>query len=380
MIQLGILASSQRFGIQLAPATGISDYNGTTGHGITWTLPTPHGLGDLLIPIFGGKPYITYSNNPAGYLPLMSANSGNSSPGIWDAGSVHLDAYHKIDNGSEAATVTSTTAGGASDPTMTAMLAFHKSSGEWHLSCTTTSCETNVINVTGTSQLGYKAEEMVVVIIVHNSDEALPSNPVITIPGCTVGPISQLLSINNSALGRNASMYVYAAQVVSGTASGKPSFSHTVQNNKGYATVTFLRVGTTFNTVMPQIIGDGSYYTGVTINGNNANGTLSVTYTRPLSNSWTYTLTQAADGTMYISSTGGQSNWPATTFSYPASATGTISAGNPIVAIRHWIGTAGFSAGTELQGPWIMNYDLVNPPANVETIRWSANDSYWLRK
>ena len=208
----------------------------------TATLPTGHSSGDLLILFAGGKPYTTDGSAPTSgeYTSLVNITSGTTGMGA-GTGSVRLQVFHKTHDGSEAAPAQTFSA--QYSPWMQAMAAASKTNaGSWTVEASTVTAETTSVNVTGGTTLNFETGDHVIVAILHRDDDATHASSSVTIPGCSLGTLTELLTTNVTATGNDGALYVYQAEVTSGTASGAPQFTTTVGGSEGWVAVAFLRI------------------------------------------------------------------------------------------------------------------------------------------
>lgn len=207
---------------------------------LTYTLPTGHTTGDLLVAIYAGKPFNTQPSTPTDYTSIVDVASGTTAMGN-GTGSVRLRVFQKTHDGTEANPTSTFTA--QYSPGMVAMLAASKTPpGAWVVDATTATAETTSVALTGAAQLAYTRNDEVVVVIAHRDNDATETNPVITVPGCTVGAVTQQLASTTTATGNDGELYVYRAQITSGTASGAPQFAATVAASEGWVAAAFLRI------------------------------------------------------------------------------------------------------------------------------------------
>jgi hypothetical protein len=208
----------------------------------TATLPTGHTSDDLLILFAGGKPYTTDGSAPTSgeYTSLVNITSGTTGMGA-GTGSVRLQVFHKTHDGSEAAPAQTFSA--QYSPWMQAMAAASKTNaGSWTVEASTVTAETTSVNVTGGTTLDFETGDHVIVAILHRDDDATHASSSVTIPGCSLGTLTELLTTNTTATGNDGALYVYQAEVTSGTASGAPQFTTTVGGSEGWVAVAFLRI------------------------------------------------------------------------------------------------------------------------------------------
>ena len=112
-------------------ATGLTAGTDTSA---AWTLPTGNAQYDLLIAIYGGKPYDATVGTPSGYSTCGSTTSGTVANGN-GTGSTRVQAFYKVHSGSESNP--SGTVSATPSPRMTAMLAATGYGTGWTVSSTT---------------------------------------------------------------------------------------------------------------------------------------------------------------------------------------------------------------------------------------------------
>lgn len=204
-------------------ATGLS---ASTSASLTWTLPTGHTVGDLLVAIYGGKPYSGTSGTPTGYAAqgsVASGSVGNSN----GSGSTRAQVFTKTHTASESnptATVSETPS-----PSMVAMLAATKTEpGSWFIANTTAADSTltgTTISATGAGSLTVRTGERVVVVSVGNDNLESETSAALAIGSATF-TITQMLSTTVTSTGNDGSMFVYDCLVTAG-GTGTPVFTAT---------------------------------------------------------------------------------------------------------------------------------------------------------
>lgn len=233
--------------ISLRAATGItatSDTKAPFGN-LTYTLPTGHSTDDLLIAFYGGKPYNTVPSTPTDYTAQSGGANGSTAMGA-GSGSVYAVAFTKVHDGSES-NPTSTFAAQYS-PGIRAMIALDSdvSGSGWSVESTNGSDSTatgTTFSATGASTISLTTGDWIVVLLVHNDDSSSDSAFAITVPGCTLGSVTQQLTGTlTTATGNDGRMYVLTAPIDSGTASGAPTVTATTGTNDSDGQAVFLAV------------------------------------------------------------------------------------------------------------------------------------------
>lgn len=131
-------------------------------------------------------------------------------------------------------------------PSMIATIAFQKTNpGLWTVEATdaidVTATGTTFV-LTGATQLNFTSGDVVMLVTCHNDNVTNESEPSITIPGCTVGTITERLSTNSTATGNDGSLWCYTAEITSGTATGVPSASITTASGESNGVAVFVRI------------------------------------------------------------------------------------------------------------------------------------------
>lgn len=225
-------------------ATGITATADTTTPfaNITWTMIAGEQAGDLLLAFYGGKPFNTVPSDPSTYTPLSGIANGTTANGA-GSGSVYAKAWYKQALSTAEANPTSTMAAQYS-PAMAAMIGLTKDGDTWTVQSTTgidaASAGTSY-SVTGAATLPYTTGDWIIASAVHNDDSSSNSSPAITIPGCTVGTVTQRLTGTlTTATGNDGRMYVYTAPITAGTATGAPTLTATTGNADSDGTTVFI--------------------------------------------------------------------------------------------------------------------------------------------
>lgn len=211
----------------------------------SYTLPAGHTTDDLLLAICGIKPSTTTPDNPSGYTAEADVSTATGQAfGASDAGEIRAMAWYKVDGGAEATPGHTFTV--RYSPLMLAMLALDSSNAGsgWTVDSTTgvdnTDTDTS-ISATGGS-MTWATGDMVVVVSAAGSDQSTESSAALSIPGVSLGALTEQLATNTTSVGTDGALYVYTALVTSG-GTGAPTFTATsaVATN-AHRAVLFLKV------------------------------------------------------------------------------------------------------------------------------------------
>lgn len=221
--------------ISFVSATGLTATTDTAAPfaDITFTLPANITTDDILIAVYGGKPFGTAPGDPSAYTATSGIANGNTGSGI-GSGSVYAEMWYKTSGASE--TNPTSTMPAAYNIAMTAMLALRKTiPGSWTIQSTTaidaTSAGTSY-SATAASTLRFSPGDWVVVSYVHNDDSSNSTLFSISIPGCTLDSVTQRLTGTlTTATGDDGRMYVATTRVISGVATGAATVSCQTGNN-----------------------------------------------------------------------------------------------------------------------------------------------------
>lgn len=203
---------------------------------ITFTLPASTQTDDLLLAVYGGKPFGTTPGDPVSgtaYTAASGIANGTTASGI-GAGSVYAEIWYKTHDGTEGNPVSTMPA--AYNCAMYAMLALRKTvPGAWSIQSTTAIDAANggtSYSGTAAATLRFAPGDFFVVSFAHNDDSSSSSAFNVSIPGCTVDSITQRLTGTlTTGTGDDGRMYVVTGRVVSGVATGAATVSCTTGNN-----------------------------------------------------------------------------------------------------------------------------------------------------
>lgn len=197
---------------------------------------------------------------PSGWTDRGFATGGSGSTGN-DTGSVRLTLFTAEATGSETDPLSVTWS--SSGAFAKAMLAFSRTSTAWAApafafgSDVATSTGTEAVDVAADTDPGYVAGDLVVVGYATPTDAGVYSNPQITIPGCTVGPVDQR-AIMQTTEGNDGSIVVFTAAVTAGTSTGAPRLRVDVTDvNASAGPACFVRLRESGTTVTPPTVSAG---------------------------------------------------------------------------------------------------------------------------
>lgn len=221
----------------------------------TWSLPTGHTSGDILIAIYGGKPYTATSGVPTDYTSRGSVTSGTNGNAN-GSGSLRCQVFTKTHDGTESAPTSTLTA--TPSPSMTAMLAGSKTSaGTWLLASTTGADSTltgTAISATGADSLTVRTGERVVVVSVANDNLETESAVGLAIGSATF-TITEVLATNTTTSGNDGAMHVYDCLVTAG-GTGAPVFTATsARSGNSERAVVFLQLWEPVNVAQTDPVG-----------------------------------------------------------------------------------------------------------------------------
>ena len=179
-------------------ATGItaSSDTATPFANLSYTLPTGHTTNDLLIAFYGGKPYNTVPSTPTDYVARSGGANGTTAMGS-GTGSVYAIAFTKVHDGSESNPASTFSA--QYSPGIRAMVKGTDSSGlgTWRVeSCkgSDATATSTTYSATGDATLPLQAGDWLVALYVHNDDSSSSSAWALSVPGCSLGTVTQRLT------------------------------------------------------------------------------------------------------------------------------------------------------------------------------------------
>lgn len=219
--------------------------SGTSGAGSGSFSPTmPSGVvdGDLLCVAVNSKPYDTTHSisSPSGFTEQATVTNGTTAQGV-DTGSVRETVFTKTRTSSDTAvTVAYSAIYQGSQPLVFALA---KTSGNaWNISATTGSDATSgSVDVSGATNLNWATGDWIVVTIACPTD-VVHTSPSLSLPGCTLGTLTQRVADPNTTSGNDGSHFVYTAEITAGSSSGVPNFTASGSTNTGTVSAVFLRV------------------------------------------------------------------------------------------------------------------------------------------
>lgn len=215
--------------------------SGTTA-AVTWTLPTGHSTGDLLILGYACKPYSVTMPAPAEYTASADIYSSTTASGA-GTGGVYGRAFWKTHDGSEA-NPTATASGGTTPHAAGTLALYSNLSGSWTVSSTTGADSTPGgagIDATGASTLNVGAGDYVVVVTGVPDDQSNISSATLTIDGCTVGAaVNHVRDVSGTS--NDIAFAIFGFPITGGTATAPPQFQATVTAGDSEAPVIFVGV------------------------------------------------------------------------------------------------------------------------------------------
>lgn len=244
----------------------------------SYTLPTGHAAKDLLIAFYGGKPYGTVPSTPADWTAQSGGANGTTDMGV-GTGSVYAVAFTKVHDGSESNPASTFSAQYSPAVRAALLIRDHDSmSTNWTVTSTKGSDSTATgtgFSAAGASNLSYTTGDIVVVLLVHNDDSSADSSIGVSIPGCTVGTVTQRLTGTlETGTGNDARMYVATAEITAGTSSDVPTVTATTGSGDSDGQAVFLRVQRPTRDAATSTLGDA--FTGDLTKWPSSSGDISV--------------------------------------------------------------------------------------------------------
>jgi hypothetical protein len=194
----------------------------------SYPLPTGAAADDLLTVAIGSKPFGSTPGVPGGWTQQASVANGSTAV-VTDGGSVRAGAYTRTMVGGDVAP--SFTWSVQYNPQYGVMLGLRKTNaGSWTVGQTTgtdTNTASTAFSAAGGATLAWTAGDWAVAVVVTPTDAGTFTSPSLTIPGCTVGTLTQRVTTPGTAQGADLSLYIYTAEITAGTASGVPTFAAT---------------------------------------------------------------------------------------------------------------------------------------------------------
>lgn len=227
-------------------ATGLTAASDTAAAyaSLTYTLPTGHTTGDLLLCYMALKPYDTVPGTPSGYTALSGGANGTTAMG-GGTGSMYAIGFYKEHDGTESNPSSAFSA--QYSPAMRGMIALESdvgTGGGWTIDSTNgsdTSDTGTSFSATGDATLALEAGDHIFVFAGGRDNGSDPSSVDITVPGCTLDTVV-VESVLNTSTGNDGWMYVAHAEVLSGTASGDPVTTATVGSGDSAGQAVFILI------------------------------------------------------------------------------------------------------------------------------------------
>lgn len=227
-------------------ATGLTASSDTAAAyaSLTYTLPTGHTTGDLLLCYMALKPYDTVPGTPSGYTALSGGANGTTAMG-GGTGSMYAIGFYKEHDGTESNPSSAFSA--QYSPAMLGMIALESSNGTgggWTIDSTSgsdTSDTGTSFSATGDATLALEAGDHIFVFAGGRDNGSDPSSVDITVPGCTLDTVV-VESVLNTSTGNDGWMYVAHAEVLSGTASGDPVTTATTSSGDSAGQAVFILI------------------------------------------------------------------------------------------------------------------------------------------
>ena len=211
---------------------------------LTYTLPTGHTTGDLLLCYMALKPYNTVPGTPSGYTALSGGANGTTAMG-GGTGSMYAIGFYKEHDGTESNPSSAFSA--QYSTAMLGMIALESSNGTgggWTIDSTSgsdTSDTGTSFSATGDATLALEAGDHIFVFAGGRDNGSDPSSVDITVPGCTLDTVV-VESVLNTSTGNDGWMYVAHAEVLSGTASGDPVTTATTSSGDSAGQAVFILI------------------------------------------------------------------------------------------------------------------------------------------
>lgn len=187
--------------------------------------------GNLLAVVIASKPPSRTVTPPAGLFDggnNLGSATGGVPPNGGDTGDLLMNFWARTVDGTEPATSPLTWTS-APSPAIQSVLEFGKSNaGAWSVASAfgadnAQSTGTAAVSSTAASDPGYQPGDLAVVAFATPTDAGTYANLSITIPGCTLGAVSQLVDYATT-VGNDGRLHVWSATVTAGTSSAAPSF------------------------------------------------------------------------------------------------------------------------------------------------------------
>ena len=214
---------------------------------LTPVIPASQLTGDMMLCLYGTKPYSDAPTINQGWISLGSATNGTVAAGN-DVGSMQTRVFYKIATSDTETNpiITNTT----NNVSTAVIIVFQKTAGDtWATLVGAGGGDATAgtgFSVTVSSDVGHTAGDMVVGVASFRSDAALPSTDrLITITGCTMGTYN-VGTVTTTTSGGNMALCSGYISVNSGTSSAAPIYSMLLYAaHTGSAYLVRLRVSTT---------------------------------------------------------------------------------------------------------------------------------------
>lgn len=197
---------------------------GTTSINVPY--PASVTAGQLLLIWVSNKYPPNGPATPAGWTLAAQASGGAGASGI-DSGNVYVTAFYKVADGTE--TGSQTVSIPSANVTMTVMLSFNKSLGDWAPPLCTTGADNaggaSPMVVTGADNLLLDVGDILVGVAAVNSDAAGITSSSITATGATLTGL--VTNSNNTATGDDMAFTYRKYDVTGGPSSAAPVFTVT---------------------------------------------------------------------------------------------------------------------------------------------------------
>ena len=229
-------------------SNGVTGSNDTSSPFAALNRSTPAtSAGDLMFIVSACKPYSTnWTLDDSNYNLLVDAVDGTTAMGN-GTGSMHMQVWAQQATGSLGAVTLTPNA--QYSPNIRASVKF-TAADDFDLAATygtDSSASGTSFSASFNDALDIKAGDHLMLAVCHPDDPAAAaySSINLSIPGLTLGTLTQRLSPTETTSGNDASLVVYECAVVSGTATGAGSFSVTVSSgdSSGIAALVRMREG-----------------------------------------------------------------------------------------------------------------------------------------
>jgi hypothetical protein len=210
-------------------ATGLTAGTSTAA---PFNVPAGTSEGDLMLAFLGAKPHnlsVTSGDVTTSFTKIVDLADGTAD-NILDGGSVRAIAYKRTAGASEPGSYTGNLSAGAL-PRMTGMVSIFGSGpgAYWNVETTSgtdTDASTTAFSATAADTLSFGPGDYVLAQVVMPTDKSLTAGT-IAVPGCTLTSTQELFTTEYTGTDNDGTLQVFAARVVSGTASGAASLTFT---------------------------------------------------------------------------------------------------------------------------------------------------------